>query len=158
MGRTKKKISYTPEGEPKYEGLNPCWRCTSHGTAQPNGYVGYKPSGQEPSIPMHRYLYEELFGQLESSSIHIRHKCDNRWCINPEHLEPGTAADNVNDRMRRIGPMNSVITMTDACMILTLLKMGNLTDKEIASEYRTTRATIRNVKLGLTRKGAFSFV
>ena len=28
----------------------------------------------------------------------IRHKCDNRSCVNPHHLEPGTSADNTNDR------------------------------------------------------------
>ncbi|WIS40105.1 homing endonuclease [Acinetobacter phage vB_AbaAut_ChT04] len=31
----------------------------------------------------------------------IRHKCDNRACINPDHLEIGTHQDNMNDMTSR---------------------------------------------------------
>lgn len=29
------------------------------------------------------------------------HKCDRPWCVNPDHLYPGTAQQNVNDRVER---------------------------------------------------------
>ncbi len=30
-----------------------------------------------------------------------RHRCDNWRCVNPDHLEPGTQQDNVDDMMTR---------------------------------------------------------
>lgn len=31
----------------------------------------------------------------------VRHKCDNPWCVRPDHLEIGTKADNNADRDAR---------------------------------------------------------
>ncbi|HWD26282.1 MAG TPA: HNH endonuclease [Rhizomicrobium sp.] len=48
--------------------------------------------------------YREFYAHVKGAvppGVVLRHKCDNRLCMNPNHLEPGTAKDNVDDMMRR---------------------------------------------------------
>ena len=50
----------------------------------------------------HRLRYAEKHG-LDPWTMPgiLRHKCDNPKCINPDHLEPGTQADNMRDMVER---------------------------------------------------------
>jgi hypothetical protein len=34
----------------------------------------------------------------------VRHTCDNMWCVNPQHLIPGTQRQNVRDKYRHSAP------------------------------------------------------
>jgi hypothetical protein len=48
----------------------------------------------------HRWSYKHFKGEIEEGKL-IRHKCDNRICVNPEHLETGTSKENVKDMVER---------------------------------------------------------
>ena len=48
----------------------------------------------------HRVSYEMAQGAIPQG-MHVRHKCDVRLCVNPDHLELGTAKDNAKDRTDR---------------------------------------------------------
>ncbi len=65
-----------------------------------NRYVGRNGYGQvavshKTSMP-HRVMYQAHNGDIPSGLV-VMHTCDNRLCVNPEHLSLGTQGDNVRD-------------------------------------------------------------
>ena len=48
----------------------------------------------------HRVSYEIYVGKI-TDNLHVLHTCDNRKCVNPNHLFLGTNLDNVQDKMKK---------------------------------------------------------
>jgi hypothetical protein len=51
-------------------------------------------------MSVHRYSYELHKGPI-SEGLHVLHECDNKLCINPDHLRAGTHAENIRDAVAR---------------------------------------------------------
>ena len=45
----------------------------------------------------HRVAWEIANAEQVPAGLVVRHKCDNGFCLNPDHLELGTHADNMQD-------------------------------------------------------------
>lgn len=73
-----------------------CWLWK--GTKRGNGYgcVGYN----SKLLDAHRLSYEVYIGPIPDGML-VCHKCDNRLCVNPDHLFLGSYRDNYQDSKRK---------------------------------------------------------
>lgn len=74
-----------------------CWRWAAH----INKVSGYAQTG---SGYAHRAIYEVIFGPIPDG-LQLDHLCQNRWCVNPYHLEPVTCREN----LRRAGTVGKAL-------------------------------------------------
>lgn len=64
--------------------------------------IGYGLIRQEKKMrTVHRVSYEEHYNKQVPKDMCVLHTCDNRKCVNPDHLWIGTHQDNVDDMMRK---------------------------------------------------------
>jgi hypothetical protein len=147
--KSKKKITF----EIKYDfdinlGLKMgCWECISN-RLDNYGYPGFKLDGR--MIKIHRFMYCVFNNIQDIDEINkkiIRHKCDNRLCSNPNHLEIGTHKQNMED-MRNSGSLKGE---KNPCSKLTELDILYIRNSEmglsyLSEMYGVNRNTIRRIK------------
>jgi hypothetical protein len=104
----------------------------------------------------HRYAYEMHRGPIPDGLM-VRHMCGNKRCVNPDHLELGTAQDNFKDRYalgERTGGVGgrgesnprSKISEADARYIYE--NPDKLTGSQLARKFSVSPATICLIRQG----------
>jgi hypothetical protein len=93
-----------------------------------------------------RVAYELYIGQIPDKKC-VCHKCDNRACVNPEHLFLGTIRDNARDMVAKGRAHGGYkLTLKQVRQIRSLFvkgRRGNCAD--LANRYSVNRGTIYDI-------------
>jgi hypothetical protein len=126
-----------------------CWLWT--GAAQQAGRVGskklqgrYRHNGK--AVLTHKLSLETHLGRPLAPGMVTRHKCRSDLCVNPDHLEEGTQAENVWD-MIRDGTHHGTILTDDQVREIRASDKG---PTALGLIYGMDRSNIRAVKSGKT--------
>lgn len=134
-------------------GPDECWNWTA--ATNDAGYGVLRPAGRRSGPALRAHRYSATLAGMDVDGLHVLHSCDNRRCVNPAHLRPGTDADNMadaidRDRIHR-GEARTEARLTDAQVstVKTMLAAGEL-HKVIAAQFGVNRATITMINTGRT--------
>lgn len=120
-----------------------CWEW--NGTISSDGYGKY---GHKLA---HRIVYR-MYGFFFDKRMYLCHKCDNRKCVNPNHLFIGTHADNMRDAAIKGRKQNFIDRrLTDAQV--ELIRASNTTHRKLAVIFGVSHHTIGTIK----RKNRYKF-
>jgi hypothetical protein len=115
-----------------------CWEWQTGLTTQGYGHFRH-PLGQTA----HRYSYQLAYGDLLSSDC-VLHKCDNRPCVNPEHLFKGSRMDNNRDMSQKLRNASRKLEPDEVREIRSLYAKGVM-QKVIAEKYGIIQPTVSQI-------------
>lgn len=132
-----------------------CWMFLGPWNSFGYGHLSY--DGQ--IFRAHRISYELHCGPVPEGKM-VLHKCDHRYCVNPEHLFIGTAQDNVTDMVNKsrdifgenFGENNGQAKLTEdeVLQIKRLLASGYHSQSEIGDMFGVSRGAVKQIKTGKT--------
>jgi DNA-binding transcriptional ArsR family regulator len=131
-----------PEARPE---LGPCWLWTgSH-----NGKYG-KLSVDKRLMYAHRFAYEVHKGAIPDGHV-IDHLCRVRLCVNPDHLEPVTNAENIER-----GAGSDAVRQRQAAILAHLGRCPEATRIELAAAIGASVGTTSTALARLVRNGSLT--
>lgn len=123
----------------KSAGEDECWPWLAH--IAWNGYGEFRISTKE-LVKSHRFAYENMIGEIPSG-LDLDHRCRNRACCNPRHLEPVTRK--VNAQRGLCGAHLSKLTSQQYAEIKAL--RGVVPGADLGRRYGVSKSSISRIQL-----------
>ena len=130
-----------------------CWLWTACKDKAGYGWFGIN----HKNIRTHRFSWL-LAGNIIPEGHVVRHKCRSKNCVNPDHLETGTHADNQADRKRdgtatyAKGEKSASHKLTEDQVRAIRVNPENKSGYRIAKDYNVNEQTIYDIILRKTWK------
>jgi len=105
----------------------------------------------------HRIALEIKLGRPIKSGMQANHTCDNRWCVNSNHLYEGTQLENIQDAIKRgrhiSPPKNDINPPIKYGEENNNCKLRKEQVKEIRELYKTKKITYSKLAKGFNISG-----
>lgn len=93
----------------------------------------------------HRVSFEAFKAPIPDGML-VQHSCDNRWCVNPDHLSVGSVATNNHDALLK-GRKATKLRPDDVQAIRAQLRQG-ASQRALAREHGVSATMIRLIRDG----------
>jgi hypothetical protein len=118
-----------------------CWNWLGRINAGGYGTFGMKLA--------HRLSYLNFIGEI-SDGMDICHKCDNRKCINPDHLFQGTRKENMEDAVKKNRQAKGSMlpqTKLNASNVVTIraLYIIGIGYRKLSKQFNVSQSAIKKV-------------